>query len=223
MRRIEKPTLGEVQAVQAIARFEGGYGENWKGAGFGSHNWGAVQCRRAAPCPEGCFQQGDSDHAGRGYQACFRRYESAVAGAADFLMEIYRRAGVPEALRTGDARAIAHKMRAALYFTAPVEDYATAMEKNARDIAKILDEPHVVYRGIRKGDAAEVTRVMEIPPVPEPAPPAPAAVPIEPEVAPPVEEERGGPSLGWVLAGIAAAGLVVIRMRTRQPKPPAKI
>jgi len=210
-RGVERPTLAEVQAVQAIARFEGGYGRRWDGAGIEHNNWGAVQCLRKAPCPDGCFQYTDSDHRGVNYQGCFRRYQSPVDGAADLIMELYRRDQVPEALQTGDARAIAHRMKAARYFTAAVEDYARAMEMNAKDIAEAVGEPHLVYRGLRK-EAPSVLAQRIAAPAPAPTParePTPAA----PAGQQPARAETEAPRAGLLLLGLAIGGVLALRMR----------
>ncbi len=141
------PTLPELQVAQAIARFEGGYGGGWKDAGVGSNNWGAVQCGHTAPCGPGCFEYGDTHADGTGYRGCFRIYETPAKGAADFLRELYRREGVPEAMRAGDATRVAQRMRETGYFEAPAARYALAIENNAKDLAAQLGEPLKVRRG----------------------------------------------------------------------------
>lgn len=144
LRGMESPTLAELQATQAIGRFEGNYGSGIAGA-YG--NWGAVQCGTKAPCPPGCVEHVDHDAQGKAYRGCFRVYPSHEAGAADFLRELYRRAGVPDALKAGDATAIAEAMRATGYFEAKASTYALAIEKNAAHVAKALGEPLRVRRG----------------------------------------------------------------------------
>lgn len=145
--RGESPSLAELQTAQAVARFEGGYGGGWTGSGVGSNNWGAIQCGHRAPCGEGCFEYGDSDAAGVGYRGCFRRYDTPEEGAAALLHQLYRREGVPAAMRAGDATATATRMRATGYFEAPASRYALAIEQNAADIADALGEPLRVRRG----------------------------------------------------------------------------
>jgi hypothetical protein len=142
-----RPTLAELQAVQAIARFEGGYGGGWRGAGVGSNNWGAIQCGHYAPCKAGCFQNVDTHASGEAYQGCFRIYATPAEGAAGLIHELYRREGVPEAMRAGDATRIADRMRATGYFEAPATKYALAIENNAADIARSLQEGVQVRRG----------------------------------------------------------------------------
>lgn len=179
------PTLPELQAAQAIGRFEGGYGKGWGEAGAGSHNWGAVQCGHMAPCGPGCFEYGDSHADGSGYRGCFKRYESGVDGAAGLLHELYRRDGVPAAMRAGDAWRIAHAMRKTGYFEAPTGRYAKAIELHASALAVSVDEPHVVVRGGGHG------------PPPAPPPPPPPFAP--PPALPP-------PSLPWGWGGGAHGG-----------------
>lgn len=196
-------TLPELQAVQAIGRFEGGYGRGWKAQGAGSHNWGAIQCGHYAPCGPGCFPYGDSHADGEKYQGCFRIYADDVAGCADLVRELYRRSGVPEAMRAGDATMIAERMRATGYFEAPADQYAGAIENHARAIAAALDEPHVVVRG---GGKVAPTEPPALPPPPEP--------PHEPPPAIPVAARRGGGG-AFVLLSLAAGGIFLLSRRRR--------
>jgi hypothetical protein len=142
-RGMDSPRLAELQAAQAIGRFEGRYG-SWKAA----NNWGAIQCG-APPCPENCFGHGDTDAEGVAYAACFRIYATPVDGAADLVRELYRREGVPEAMEQGNADLIAHRMRATGYFEAPEKLYAKAIASNAKQIALNNGEP---LRVVRAGD-----------------------------------------------------------------------
>jgi hypothetical protein len=137
LRGLPTPQLSELQGVGAIGRLEGGYGS----ALGGINNWGMVQCRHRAPCQPGCAEATDTSAAGVKYQGCFRVYDSPIAGAADMLREIYRRPGTPEAMRAGDATAVAATMRAGGYFEAPAAFYAKGIASNASHIAKRLGEP----------------------------------------------------------------------------------
>ncbi len=172
-RGMAAPSLPELQAAQAIGRFEGGYGKGWGQAGAGSHNWGAVQCGHLAPCGAGCFEYGDSHADGTGYRGCFKRYDSGVAGAADLLHELYRRDGVPDALRAGDASRIASAMRKSGYFEARADRYAKAIELHASALSVSLGEPHVVVRGGGKWPPPED-------PTPEDPTPSPPVLPPPP-------------------------------------------
>jgi hypothetical protein len=135
------PTLKELQAVQGIGRFEG----NWGAAFGGANNWGAIQCPgKRPPCGQQCTEVTDTHAGGEPYQACVRRYASPVEGAADLVRELYRREGVPEALRAGIGRLIAERMRASGYFEAPVSKYASAIVAHAGKVADDLGEPRAV-------------------------------------------------------------------------------
>ncbi len=64
------------------------------------------------------------------------------------MRELYRRDGVPEALKSGSATGIATAMRATGYFEAPVKRYAKGILGNAKSIAASLGEPqHVTLVG----------------------------------------------------------------------------
>lgn len=132
------PDAAELQLAQAVGRHEGRYGSGIAGA---TNNWGAVQCGARPPCPAGCAEHGDTHAGGAAYRACFRAYPTAVAGAADMLRELVRRKNVREAMRAGDAAAMARAMRAAGYFEAPAASYAAALERNRAAIANALGEP----------------------------------------------------------------------------------
>lgn len=189
-RRKLEPTLAELQAVQAIGRFEGNYGSGikLKDGGVAVGNWGAVHCvtpPKDGKCSGSCGLGSDSGPDGR-YPICFRLYlkdgkPDHVSGAADLVRELYRRKGVPPALRSGDAQAIAEAMHATHYFEAPVGAYAKAIEANARTIATRLGEPELVKRG---GGA----------------------------VTPPAGDEDGD---GWLWGLAIAAGVAVARWRRK--------
>ena len=136
---MHSPTLAELQTAQAIGRFEGRYGD-W----IAVNNWGAIQCAARAtddtPCPAGCVEHGDSNAEGVKYRGCFRVYATPVEGAAALLHQLYRREGVPEAMRAGNATATADAMRATRYFEAPAAKYAKAIADVAASIATSLGE-----------------------------------------------------------------------------------
>lgn len=149
----EIPTTAELQAVQAVGRLEGFYGMATKPAGWaGSNNWGAIQCHNRPPCGADCFEAGDNDEHGNAYRACFRRYASPEAGALDLLHELMRRAGVPAALKTGNATAIAGAMRATGYFALAADAYAARIAGAAGAIASSLKEPLLVRKMVGAGD-----------------------------------------------------------------------
>ncbi len=158
------PTLPEVQAVQAIALHETGYGH----LGFfpDSHNWGAVQCPGtwgANECPKNCIMGKDSmppPAAGSGVvtkPVCFRSYTDDVEGAVDLVRNVTTaRPRTLKALGTGDADQIAAAMLAERYYTGTsksaavnVATYASALARRASEVAKALHENLRVARGGR--------------------------------------------------------------------------
>jgi hypothetical protein len=149
------PSMPEIQAVQAIALHETGYGQ------FGffpqSHNWGAVQCPGtwgASTCPAGCVMGKDSTPppAGQGgavtKAVCFRSYADDVAGAVDLVRQLTTsRPRTMKALATGDADQIAGAMYAERYYTgtskiaaANIAAYAGGIARRASEVAKALRE-----------------------------------------------------------------------------------
>jgi hypothetical protein len=155
------PTIPEIQAVQAIALHETGYGQ----LGFfpDSHNWGAVQCPGtwgATECPAGCVMGKDSmPPPGSSSETvtkpvCFRSYPDDVAGALDLVRNATTaRPRTLKALATGDADQIAAAMYAERYYTGTskiaavnVATYAAAIARRATEIAKGLHEDVRVTR-----------------------------------------------------------------------------
>src|SRR5690242_16261140 len=155
------PTMPEIQAVQAIALHETGYGQ----LGFfpSSHNWGAVQCPGtwgATSCPAGCVMGTDSLPPPSGQQTsvtkpvCFRSYPDDVGGAADLVRNLTTvRPRTMKALATGDADQIAAAMYAERYYTgiskvaaANIATYANGIARRASQIAKALRENPRVAR-----------------------------------------------------------------------------
>ena len=168
LRVLSRPaTLPELQAVQAIALYETGYGQfGWVP---GSHNWGAVKCRGtdgAAECPAGCIPGQSPSAAAR---ACWRSYPDDVAGAVDFVRNVTTaRPRTMRALATGDADQIAAAMFAERYYVdegavkgSPVRlvaSYANGIAKRAATIAKALGETPRVQR---TGPAGRVSRIAQ--------------------------------------------------------------
>jgi len=155
------PTLAERQAVQAVTRFEGGYGSGWgSSGGAGSNNWGAVQGSGSA----GSFQHVDTHADGSKYTTAFKRYSSAEEGAADVVRLLTTlRPWVLHVLGSGSATAQATEMRRHVkigepmwpggpkaerenwgYMEAAVPMYASAIARNARELAANLGEPLAV-------------------------------------------------------------------------------
>jgi len=169
----DAPTLVERQAVQAVSRGEGGYGRAPyrllsipDGAVIStvsdSNNWGATQCGHGAPCGATCFEATDTspnkktpDNPKGYYNTCFNRHATPDDGCASYLKTLLvKRPSVREAVKTGDADAIAAAMHATHYFEgfgATVEErianYAKAIESNASELAASLGEALEVRRG----------------------------------------------------------------------------
>lgn len=155
VRGMHSPSLTELQAAQAIARFESAYG-GWPKGAPPSNNWGAVQCVAKPPCPAGCFEHPDTHADGTKYQGCFRAYPTPVEGATEFVRQLYRREGVPAALRSGDATRIADRMHATHYFELRPEAYAERIEEFAERVAEGMGEPLKVKRGAGAGGGISV-------------------------------------------------------------------
>jgi hypothetical protein len=145
----DPPTLAALQVVQAIGRHEGFYGEaskppEWKG----SHNWGAVQCGHGLPCANDCFEASDSHEDGQRYRACFKRYPSDDAGAADLVRLVTgSRPSVKKWLASGNLDAVAFEMHRTHYHETLPDRYAAALLSNAEAMTKALPEKLVVSRG----------------------------------------------------------------------------
>jgi hypothetical protein len=213
----ETPTKKQLQAVQSIAAFEGGYGRAWhdhvyEATGFmtnmeGSNNWGAVQCQNCKPedgvCCDGCGYWYDSHPSANGpvyYEQCFRRYDTPAEGAAAILQLFTHMKGVLAVLPTGDIDKIAWAMRQAHYYegfsTDPQEaadTYAATMYKCAQGTAEALGEPLEVFRG-GMDNAVNGTDTTALDPN------APAS-----SVALDVAK-----TTGKIILGLGAAGLVVL-------------
>lgn len=141
--------------VRMVAFFETNYGRGWKGAGVGSHNWGAITFAPRGEASEECaggFAHEDSrfdPKAGKvvRYVTCFRSYPSDEAGAAD-VARVALKGNVREAIRTGRVSAGAAAMFANKYFTGikPTPDeniaaYTAALERAKATILAETGEP----------------------------------------------------------------------------------
>jgi hypothetical protein len=132
-----KPSRHELQAVQAIGHLESSYGST-------ANNWGSVQVGHGPPCGDDSVELTDTHEDGTPYQWCYRAYSTPQAGAEGLIKELYRRKGVPDALRTGSGREIARAMRATGYFEAPAELYGKGIEARGLLISKALSEPFLL-------------------------------------------------------------------------------
>lgn len=155
------PTDRERQWAQQVALGESSYGKGWKGEGKGSNNWGAVQCGRP-PCRPDCFPYQDSNKDGK-YDACFRAYESPVAGARHFLRVLYfgnnaKRGGTLKAVNSGSVQAASAAMYKAGYYESneatPAAAVAWHVKGSKRRLATIqsaLKEPDAFAGGGKSG------------------------------------------------------------------------
>lgn len=139
------PSPRELQAVQAVGSLESYYGKRYR------NNWGNIQCGRKFPCPEGCVEGGDLDAQGVPYEVCFRVYDTPEEGAAALVQTLYKRPGVPEALKYGSAQEIADAMRATGYYEAPATQYGAGLASRAKALATELGEDYLLSRKADKG------------------------------------------------------------------------
>lgn len=194
---LPSPSVAELQLAAAVARLESHYGDAWsKRVQPNPHNWGNVTCGHRAPCAEGCFEAPDSDPDTGKYASCFRRYPSAVAGAGGMLHELYRREGVPDAMRRGDA----HAMAAAMYDTGYYRGFGPTRAERVAGYTKGLV--------IRRQAVAETL-----------GEPVATGEPLNPPVAPPLRRPRVPPARGPGVrtaafgAGVICAGAAVYLWR----------
>ena len=132
-------TDAELDAVQGVAWIETQYGQGWKSAGVGSHNWGAIVCTRES---QNCFEHKDSNPEGS-YIARFRIYESDLEGARDVAREVLRRMGVKEAAKAGSAYGVAE----AMYHTGYYQGTSPDPETNISRYSKRLVEANILFGG----------------------------------------------------------------------------
>lgn len=142
-----------LQAMQAVAMLESGYGTGWRAGSpmEGSHNWGGTQAGVSAPCPPGTALQGDRHADGTPYKTCFRLYPDDDAGALDMLRTVRRRWGSLRlaVLSSGDADAFSDAQIGSGYTEGtganPLARRIDYRDKHflpaVRSIAKALGEP----------------------------------------------------------------------------------
>lgn len=173
-----KPSVSALQAIQAVALHETGYGRGWKGAMVNSHNQGAIQCGKlqneAGECDEGCAPYGDSRPTPQGqvkYGGCFKVYPDDGEGWLD-LLRVMGRKNVRQVWDNGDLDAVAKGMRDNGYFggmcasrgPSPLPpcsvfspkmaaaQYANALEVAVLKIARGLGEQVATKRSGRLGE-----------------------------------------------------------------------
>lgn len=160
-----QPTEGEIQAVQAVARLETGYGNGWKEAGRGSNNWGAIQCGSSCKVNGKCdlsksFEHRDStpqdDGTTKWYVTCFKKYPTPEDGAADLIATLFksdrkstkggqgtRGERLSAAVANGDLKGFSEAMYDTVYYEGfgktkeeRVANHMKAMNKALNDISK---------------------------------------------------------------------------------------
>lgn len=137
---LSDPPSRAVSILMAQAWLETKYGRAWRGAGEGSHNWGAIQNGRPPCDPATSFEHGDTSPAtvtrpARKYQACFARYPDDLKGAAAFVRTATRTDDERSALRHGTITDYAAALYDAGYYeglgttrSARISNYASALE-----------------------------------------------------------------------------------------------
>jgi len=164
---LPEATPSSLQAAQAIARFEGTYGEQWKRCPRVVNNWGAVQVPGTAremdqpppTCPPGSAICTDTRPTDSGksvpFQVCFDAPATPQQGAATFLRTLLaQRPPVADVIASGNADAIASAMHRTHYFggfgktdAERIGNYAKAIASNASSVASGVGEPLMVRRG----------------------------------------------------------------------------
>lgn len=160
----EVPTLAELQMVQALAAFDGGYGRGYtqKPELQDCHNWGAIHQGFPLPdgtCPPGGKLSTDFSAAKQAkYPVCFKCYQTDVDGAAD----VIRQMTAPIRKNTGqamkDRRTVQDVSRALFvekYFGGfhkddperNVTEYANNLWSKLQAIAAAVGEPVQFERG----------------------------------------------------------------------------
>lgn len=148
-----EPSLPELQYAQAVGMLESHYGDGWVhaksplGAGAGSNNWGAVQCKHGPPSVPGeCFETTDHHPDGRPYQWCYRIYATPQDGAAGMLKLLtVARPTTWKAMQAGDTYGASYALYG--YYGGKgskdkaVSDHAKLCYHNAKQIAASLGEP----------------------------------------------------------------------------------
>jgi len=156
------PSISEAECCQAVGWLETRYGTAWKGAGAGSHNWGAVQSSRPPCDPIRSFQYTDSsprpDGSSVTYSICFRRYETDEEGAADMIKIMLRTPPERAAAALGDLYALSAAMHAAKYYegfgstvTARIANHhralSSAVERIRAEVNPVARRPVTLQRG----------------------------------------------------------------------------
>lgn len=157
------------QILLSIGKFEGGWGcapfRSVSGAKVANkNNWGAIHCPAAKGGGQitnppagalwtGCVSASDTEDLtdATRFPVAFRAYSTSLDGCRD-MIRILR--SVLPTMATGDADAVAKKMKKVYRYGAPISHYATAILDNAKGNARALNEKLHVHSGRqRKEDA----------------------------------------------------------------------
>lgn len=135
VRPAQAPSLGELQAVEAVGGHEGVFGLATKPAGWDrTKNWGAIQRTGTPTALDLPFTDTHAD--GTKYTAYFKGYSSHLEAAKDLIHELTTmRPSVGAVLSSGDYAEIAKRMRSSHYFEDDPSKYAGALEEHAKAIA----------------------------------------------------------------------------------------
>lgn len=133
--------------VHGLALFESNQGDGWKGAGAGSHNWGAVHAGEKPPCKPGHFEQYDDG------PSCFVTYPSDRAGAAGLVRVLWRMPHVRAYLAGGgiEPNRMAAEMKRDRYFTSDLAGYQQSLSAKVKRVREALgrrEEGPMVAAGI---------------------------------------------------------------------------
>jgi hypothetical protein len=176
----------------------------------GGENWGAVQAKVGPPCPPGTFEAGDSAPSSTGqkpFRWCFLAYESAEAGADDFLRHaLTLRPSAMAPLLAGDVWNYARILREQNYYggfsktlgEGPWEDAMRRWEQIGGYVDMIDAQGAIVNR-----DLGMPTRAKS----PKPAPPKPGGN--QGQTAPGAKPRSPGRPLGLIVT-MATIGLPLI-------------
>jgi hypothetical protein len=149
--------LHVLQIIQAMARFEGGYGEAKKPAGWAeTKNWGAIH-KGKPPCGDDGWLHVDHrvrpDGSWVEYPVCFKKYATHLDAARDMVR--WLKSAIP-AMRAGPLLAAAAAIKNAYHYGVTPAEYAHAIGSNAKEIARILGEPYTLDYGSQERTGAKM-------------------------------------------------------------------
>jgi hypothetical protein len=197
-----EPTPGEVEAAQAVALSETGYGSRWKEAGGGSNNWGAILATSSSD-PQ--FNHRDENESGP-YVAGFRIYATPAEGAAAVAREVLcsrHRPGVVAAIASGSLEAFS---RALFGYYRPRQGQSVE--------SRIADHADSIDNAIAALELAGLGRSLRRVPFDRPGPFRPAP-PLEAPSSPP-SSSPGSDGLG-VLVALGLVAWAVASSSSRRP------